>query len=142
VSVPSVWNSDFYMSTEAMKLLFGTQDVYLTDFKYGNDECALRYSKVPNYFEVVSRNHRLAFADAELIIRHLVLPANVECCTRPVLGWIAENLGSVVRVNVMDQYRPEARAHEYPEISRRLSAEEFERALEIAREVGLENIIT
>ena len=142
VSVPSVWNSDFYMSTETMKLLFGTQDIYLTDFKYGNDECALRYSKVPNYFEVVPRNHRLASADAELIIRHLVLPANLECCTRPVLGWIAENLGGMVRVNVMNQYRFEARAHEYPEISRRLNAEEFERALEIAREVGLKNIIT
>jgi len=142
ISVPSVWNSNFYMSPEAMKLLSGTQDVYLTDFKYGNDACALKYSKVPNYWEVVTRNHKLAFTDAELIIRQLVLPTNVECCTRPVLKWIAKNLGDMVRVNLMDQYRPEAKAHEYPEISRRLKAEEFERALEIAREVGLKNVIT
>lgn len=142
ISVPSVWNSNMYMSFEVMKLLFGTQDIYLADFKYGNDKCALRYSKVPNYFKVVARNHRLAFADAELIIRQLVLPVNVECCTRPILEWIAKNLGSITRVNLMDQYRPEARAHEYPEISRRLNAEEFEKALEIAREVGLENVIT
>ena len=140
VSIPSVWNSNMYYSFEAAKLLFGTQDVYLTDFKYGNDACALRYSKVPNYFGVVARNHRLAFMDAELIIRHLVLPANLECCTRPVLRWIAENLDPSVRVNVMDQYRPEARAHEYPEVSRRLAGAEFERALEIAREVGLQNL--
>ena len=142
ISVPSVWNSNFYMSLEAMKLLSGTQDVYLTDFKYGNDACALKYSKVPNYWEVVTRNHKLAFADAELIIRQLVLPANVECCTRPVLGWIAKNLGTMVRVNLMDQYRAEAKAYEYPEISRRLNEEEFEKALEIAREVGLKNVIT
>jgi len=142
VSVPSVWNSNFYMSLEAMKLLSGTQDVYLTDFKYGNDACALKYSKVPNYWEVVTRNHRLAFADAELIIRQLVLPANVECCTRPVLEWIAKNLGGMVRVNILNQYRPEAKACEYPEISRRLDEEGFEKALEIAREVGLKNFIT
>lgn len=142
VNVPSVWNSNMYMSLEAMKLLFGTQDVYLADFKYGNDKCALRYSKVPNYFNVVARNHRLALADAELIIRQLVLPANVECCTRPILEWIAKNLGDMTRVNLMDQYRPEARANEYLEISRGLKAEEFEKALEIAREVCLKNVIT
>jgi len=140
VNVPSVWNSNMYMSLEAMELLFGTQDVYLADFKYGNDKCALRYSKVPNYWKAVARNHRLAFVDAELIIRHLVLPGNLECCTRPVLEWIFKNLGGAVRVNIMDQYRPEARAHEYPEISRRLTASEFEKALEIANEVGLQNL--
>ena len=140
VSIPSVWNSNMYCSLESMKLLFGTQDVYLTDFKYGNDECAFRYSKVPKYFEVVSRNHKLAFADAELIIRHLVLPGGLECCTRPVLKWISDNLGGMVRTNVMDQYRPEAKAHEYPEISSRLTRDEFNRALEIAREVGLQNL--
>jgi len=140
ISIPSVFNSNMYCSMETMKLLFCTQDVYLTDFKYGSDECALRYSKVPNYFKVVARNHRLAFADAELIIRHLVLPGGLECCTKPVLKWIADNLGGMVRTNVMDQYRPEAKAHEYPEISRRLTRDEFEEALKIAREVGLQNL--
>lgn len=140
VSIPSIFNSNMYCSMEAMRLLFSITDVYLTDFKYGNDKCALRYSKVPNYFKVVARNHRLAFADAELIIRHLVLPANLECCTRPVLEWIVDNLGGMVRTNVMNQYRVEAMAHKYPEISRRLTAAEFEKALEIAREVGLQNL--
>ena len=141
-SIPAVWNSNMYCSLEAMKLLFGVTDVYLTDFKYGNDKCALRYSKVSNYFKVVARNHRLAAADAELIIRQLVLPANVECCTRPILGWIAENLGSIVRVNLMDQYRPCYQADKHEEINRRLTAEEFSRALKIAEEVGLRNVIS
>ncbi len=140
-SIPSVWNSNMYLSEESMKLLFGTQDVYLTDFKYGKGECAARLSKVPRYFDVVSRNHRLAFADSELIIRHLVLPGHVECCTRSVLKWISENLGPMVRVNIMDQYRVCYEATEYEEISRRLSAGEFTRALEIAEEAGLENYI-
>ena len=97
---------------------------------------------MPNYFEVVARNHRLAFADVELIIRHLVLPSNVECCTRKVLEWIVKNLGTDVRANLMEQCRPEARAHEYYEISCMLKLEEFKRAVKIACEVGLESVIT
>jgi putative pyruvate formate lyase activating enzyme len=141
-SIPSVWNSNMYCSMETMKLLFGVTDVYLTDFKYSNDKCALRYSKVPNYFKVVARNHKLAFTDAELIIRQLVLPANVECCTHPILEWIAENLGSMVRVNLMDQYRVYYQADKYEEINRRLTSEEFSEALKIAKEVGLRNVIS
>jgi len=141
-SIPTVWNSNMYCSLETMKLLFGVTDVYLTDFKYGNDKCAIRYSQVPNYFKVVARNHRLAAADAELIIRQLVLPANMECCTRPILKWIAENLGSMVRVNLMDQYRPCYQADRYEEINRSLTSEEFSRALKIAEEVGLRNVIS
>lgn len=142
VSVPSVWNSNFYMSLEAMKLLFATQDVYLSDFKYGDDTCALKYSKVPNFFKIVARNHRLAFADSELIIRHLVLPTHLECCTRPILEWIANNLGLEVRVNIMPQFRPEYKAHEFEELSRRITGEEMQAALDIAREIGLKNVIS
>lgn len=141
-NLSSVWNSNMYMSTEGMKLLFGTQDIYLTDFKYGNDRCAQVYSKVLRYLEVMSRNHLLASADAEVIIRHLVLPNHVECCTRPVMRWIAANLGKETRVNLMDQYRPEAKAKDYPEISRPLLDKEFKKALELAHEAGLENLIT
>jgi len=139
-SVPSVWNSNMYYSLETAKLLFGTQDVYLTDFKWYDNDCALRYSKVPEYLEVVSRNHRLAFADSELIIRHLVMPGHLECCTRPILKWIADNLGSMVRVNIMDQYRPCYKAEKYEEINRHITREEYESALRIADEVGLRNL--
>jgi len=142
VNLPSVWNSNMYMSMEAMKLLFGTQDVYLTDLKYGNDTCALKYSKVANYWKVVTRNHRLAFVDAELIIRHLVLPTHIECCTRPALTWIAENLGPMVRINVMGQYRPEYKAHEFEELRRCPTSEEMDEAFEIAYKVGLKNVIS
>lgn len=140
-SIPSVWNSNMYLSREGMKLLSGTQDVYLTDFKYGNDKCALKYSKIPNYWEVVSRNHRLALEDAELIIRHLLLPNHIECCTKKVLEFIKTELKPGVRVNLMDQYRPVAKAMEYPEISRRVSKKEVNQALRTAERIGLENVI-
>jgi putative pyruvate formate lyase activating enzyme len=139
-SIPSVWNSNMYYSLEAAKLLFGTQDVYLTDFKWYNNDCALLYSKVPNYLEVVSRNHRLAFSDAELIIRHLVMPGHISCCTEPILRWVAKNLGPMVRMNVMDQYRPVYLADRYHEINRNVTSEEYEMAMKIAKEAGLRNL--
>ncbi|MEE9175846.1 MAG: radical SAM protein, partial [Thermodesulfobacteriota bacterium] len=97
-NIPSVWNSNMYMTEEAMNLLEGTQDIYLADFKYGNDRCALRLSKVPRYWDVARRNHKIAFNQAELIIRHLVLPSHLECCTEKILNWISENLGKDTRI--------------------------------------------
>ncbi|MEM2875085.1 MAG: radical SAM protein [Candidatus Hadarchaeales archaeon] len=140
VSLSSVWNSNMYYSTETAALLSGTQDIYLTDFKWFRDSCALKYSKVPNYLEVVGRNHRLAREDAEMIIRHLVMPGHVDCCTGPILRWIAENLGTDVRVNIMDQYRPCYRANEHEEINRRITPGEYEKALELAKKAGLTNL--
>ena len=141
VNVPIVWNSNMYISTEAMSLLHGVVDVYLGDFKYGNDKCAERLSKVKRYFEVVTRNFLLARDQgAELLIRHLVLPNHVECCTRRVLEWIAENLGNRARVNIMGQYRPEFEAHKQADISKRVTGEEMSRAFAIAEELGLWNL--
>lgn len=139
-SIPTVWNSNMYCSLETMKLLFGVTDVYLTDFKWYDDNCAIKYSKVPKYLEVVARNHRLAFADSELIIRHLVVPGHVACCTEPILKWIRNNLDPMVRVNIMPQYRPCYLAGKYPEINRGITSEEYERSLKIAEEVGLLNL--
>ena len=136
-NLPQVWNSNMYMSEEAMSLLDGIVDVYLTDFKYGNDKCALRLSNAPHYMKIVERNHLLARANGEMIVRHLVLPQHVECCTRPALTWIAENLEGV-KVNVMAQYRPEYRARDFPEIAHPLPMREQEVAVRIAEQLGLE----
>ena len=119
-----------------MDLLDGIVDVYLTDFKYGNSECAKRLSNVENYWEVVSRNHKIARKQCEMIIRHLVLPGHFDCCTKPVLEWISENLENV-RVNVMDQYQPKYNAYDFPELTKSLKDKEFEKARKLALNLGL-----
>ncbi|MFQ6007787.1 MAG: radical SAM protein [Candidatus Zixiibacteriota bacterium] len=140
-NIPVVWNSNFYMSEKSMALLKGVVDVYLSDFKYGNDECALRLSGVTDYSEIVQRNHLLAFEDSEMVIRHLILPNHGECCTKPVLEYIAKHMGNRVVVNLMDQYRPCYKAAHYPDINRRIMAQEFEAGVNLARKLGL-NFIT
>jgi putative pyruvate formate lyase activating enzyme len=136
-NIPQIWNSNMYLTEESMALLEGVVDLYLTDFKYGNDACALRLSNAPDYMRVVTRNHLLGRSHAEMIVRHLVLPGHVECCTKPALTWIASNLKDV-KVNVMAQYRPEHLARDYPDISRRLRAPEYDHAVGIAEDLGLE----
>jgi len=142
VNVPVVWNSNSYYSEETAKLLAGFVDVYLLDFKYGSNECAKKISDAPGYWEACTRNHLHAKKYGELIIRVLVLPEHLECCTKNILNWIAQNLETWVRTNVMFQYRPEWRAHEISELRRRLTGRERERAIELAKEAGLTNFIT
>ena len=136
-NVPVVFNSNFYMSQDSMELLNGIVDIYLSDFKYGNDGCAERLSKVTNYLSVVQRNHLLAAKDSEILIRHLLLPGHFECCTKPVLEWIAKNLKNKALVNIMGQYKPEYKASDYTELRRLLSDKEKEEAANYARKLGL-----
>ncbi|MEM3833207.1 MAG: radical SAM protein [Thermoprotei archaeon] len=141
INVPLLWNNNAYTSLEGMKLLLDIIDIHLPDLKYGNDLCAARLSAVPKYFEIATRNIKMVCENNDpVIIRHLVLPNHIECCTRPVLKWISENCPNAL-VNVMDQYRPEFivanNPERYPEISRRLNKQEINRAYFMAREFNL-----
>jgi putative pyruvate formate lyase activating enzyme len=142
INVPIVWNSNAYYSPETATLLAGFVDVYLLDFKYGPGRCAEKISEAPGYWEVCTRSHLEAQKFGEIIIRILVLPNHLECCTKPIINWIAENLGVQTRVNIMFQYRPEWRASEIPELRRSLQNFEIDRAIAFAEEAGLVNFIT
>lgn len=139
-NVTQLWNSSMYCSDETMRLLMDIMDVWLPDFKYGNNECGERLSGVKNYFDIISRNHLMAYNSGEVIIRHLVLPNHLECCTFPILEWVAENMPNCM-VNIMGQYRPQHRVSRYPdqfpEITRGASREEMSAAFEKAEELGI-----
>jgi putative pyruvate formate lyase activating enzyme len=141
VNIPVIWNSNMFMSKETMELLNGVVDVYLADFKYGNDECARKLSLIPSgYWETLTRNSLIASKHAEILYRHLILPNHTECCSKPVLRWIADNLGDRVRVNIMSQYRPEYRAVGMPEISRRVTRAEYDAVVQYSRQLGMWNV--
>lgn len=123
--LPQIWNSNMYLTEECMNLLAKLMDLYLTDFKYGNDHCAERLSGVKEYTDVVRRNHLIAQETGDLIIRHLVLPGHLECCTKPILGWIDENLDEPM-VNIMLQYRPSYKSREHDDINGYLTRGEID----------------
>jgi putative pyruvate formate lyase activating enzyme len=104
---PQLWNSNFFMSNETMYMLQSLMDAWLPDFKFGPGRCAVDLSKTPWYWETVTNNLRLIHEwEEDFIIRHLIMPDHVECCTKPVLDWIAKNMPDVP-INIMDQYYPD-----------------------------------
>ena len=144
-NVPMLWNSNFFMSEEALRILRPLVDVWLPDLKFGNDRCAVLLARTPWYWETVTRNEKAVYDWGEdLVIRHLVVPGHVECCTKPVLDWIAANTPHAL-VNVMDQYRPEYACdrfspvydERYRALSRRPTTEEILEAYAHARALGL-----
>ena len=90
-----------------MKILRILTDVWLPDFKFGPGRCAMTLAKTPRYWETVT--HNIALLDQwgeDFSIRHLVMPNHVECCTYPVLDWIAQRVPAAP-VNVMAQFHPD-----------------------------------
>lgn len=140
VNVPQLWNSNMYMTPEGLSLVLHVIDIWLPDFKYGNNMCAMRYSVAPRYWEVITKNFSVICRRREdIIVRHLVLPGHLDCCTKPVLKWLAENCRHAL-VNIMDQYRPEylvSKLDKYREIRRRVSEREMEEAYRYADSLGL-----
>lgn len=146
--LPLVWNCGGYESVEALRCLDGIVDIYMPDLKYGDSGVAARYSDAPGYFEAAKaalrEMHRQVgdlrvedgIATRGLLVRHLVLP-NGLAHTEEALRFVREELSPHTYVNLMAQYYPTYRARLFPELSRRITPEEFHEALAIARKLGL-----
>jgi putative pyruvate formate lyase activating enzyme len=151
LQVPLVYNCGGYEALETLQLLDGVFDIYMPDFKYADADAAKAYSKVENYPEVAKAAFRemhrqvgdlsldrRGIARRGLLVRHLVLPNNLSG-TGEVVGFLAELSGDTY-VNIMDQYRPCYRAHEYPPLARRPARAEVEEARQLARAAGLRRL--
>lgn len=144
-NVPVLWNSNFFMSPETMQLLRCLVDVWLPDFKFGGDKCSVRLARTPWYWDTVTRNHQLVHDWGEdMVVRHLVMPNHVQCCTRPVLEWLARHVPRAL-VNVMDQFHPDCACDpagtqydpRLEDIARFPTAAEITESYELAERLGL-----
>jgi putative pyruvate formate lyase activating enzyme len=149
LKVPLVHNTGGYDSLEALRLLDGIVDIYMPDMKYADEEAGRKYSKVKNYPSVnqaaVKEMHRQVgelvmdergIAQRGLLVRHLVLPNEV-AGTAQIAKFLAEEVSPNTYLNVMAQYRPTYKAHQYPEIDRRPSPQELQDAVDVALQAGL-----
>lgn len=146
--IPIVYNTSSYDSLESLKLLEGIVDIYLADFKYGDSEKGKKYSKVKNYYQIalqaVREMHRQVgdlMLDEEglavrgVLIRHLVLPQRL--ADTEIVVQALRDISPRIAINVMDQYMPYYKAYDYPELSRRISSEEYAEALRFAKGLNL-----
>jgi putative pyruvate formate lyase activating enzyme len=137
-NITQLWNSNFYLSDKSLSLIIDFMDFWLPDWKYGNNECGKKYSGIEKYFDVITRNHKRVHDEGsgEIIIRHLIMPNHIECCSKPILDFIAKELPKAV-VNLMQQFHPEYFAHKYKEINRRPSMEEIHEVKNYADDLGI-----
>jgi putative pyruvate formate lyase activating enzyme len=149
LQLPIVYNCSGYESIEVIRLLEGIVDIYMPDVKYMEEKYSKRFSNAPDYPEVIKKvlkeMHRQVgdlttnskgIAERGLLIRHLVMPHGV-ASSEAVLKFIVEEISIHSYVNIMDQYRPEYQAHEYPEINRRITHKEYLEAIQIAKRYRL-----
>jgi putative pyruvate formate lyase activating enzyme len=111
-------------------------DVWVADFKFGNEACAQRLARVADYLRTVRENLLWGARHSELIVRHLLMPGHGDCCWRPVARWLAAELPGV-KVSLRLAFWPAWRAARHPELRAANSLRESERACEMARECGL-----
>jgi len=133
---PVVWKSDFFGTPEAFSLLTGSVDVFVADFKFGNDDCAKRLAGIGDYMSIVGRNLQLAAERADLIVRHLLLPGHWECCFRPIVNWMKRNLPGA-KFSIRDGYLPMWQAARHAELRRPLPPGIGSAARQLAIAAGL-----
>ena len=132
---PVVWNSNFYHTPEALALLAGVVQIYLPDLKFGNDQCAVQLAGMPNYWATVTGAITWALSRGQVIVRHLLMPGHFDCCTRPVLQWLAQ-AGPGVLVSLLTQYT--APPHLRGALARPLTAAEVDEAATLAHALRLQ----
>jgi putative pyruvate formate lyase activating enzyme len=151
--LPIVYNTSGWERMEILRLLEGVVDIYLPDFKYWDPAMSAKYSAGAQSYprltkQAILEMHRqvgvakpaeTGIMQRGLMIRHLVMPNGVSG-SEHVVEWIAGNLPKDTYVNIMAQYNPVHKAYDYPEISRRITREEYDRVAHKARDLGLTNL--
>ncbi len=149
--VPIVYNTGGYDSVDVLKSLDGVVDIYLPDIRYASDVVARKYSGVRGYVAAnraaVTEMYRQVghlvvdesgVAQKGLLVRHLILPGGL-AGSEESLRWLAKELSPDVYLSVMAQYYPAHRASRYPELSRRITAREYDEVIEVLADLGMEN---
>ena len=131
-----VWKTNAYGSGEARVLLEGMFDLWVADFKFGNDGCAQRLAGIHDYVHTARENLLWASEHSRLIVRHLLMPGHVECCWEPVAEWLAAELPGV-KVSLRCGFWPAWNSRRHPELCRTPSDEECAQAGRIARGLSL-----
>ena len=147
LAIPVLYNTGGYERVETLRLLEGKVQIWLPDLKYGLGEPARRYSHAPDYFPVATEAIREMFRQVGpcrmedgllrqgVVIRHLVLPGQLES-TRRVIDWVARTFrpGEVL-FSLMSQYTPQPGAE--GSLRRHVTAAEYRAAAEYMENCGI-----
>lgn len=150
IGVPFVWNSSAYEDVNTLKLLDGKIQIYLPDFKYMSSSLSRKYSGAPDYPEIAKKAIKEMYSQvgdvkidedgcmkSGVIIRHLMLPGELEN-TLDVIDWVSSTFNGGVLFSLMSQYTPNKYCCQ-GKLSTRVTAEEYEKAVDYMYLCGIEN---
>jgi putative pyruvate formate lyase activating enzyme len=150
LSIPIVYNTNGYDALSTLQALEGLVNIYLPDIRYSDNRHAQAYSAVGDYVQVNRRAIREMYrqvgnlqftpqgiACQGVLVRHLVLPQDV-AGSQASLEFLA-SLSTQMYVSLMSQYAPHYRARSHPPLHRKITAVEYERVLDQALSLGLDN---
>ena len=154
LKLPIVYNTSSYETVETIKRLEGYVDIYLPDFKYMSSALSRKYSHAPDYAkvakeaiaEMVRQTKEAQFVDGDednlilkgTIVRHLMLPGCMEDSKR-ILKYLHETYGNTIYISIMNQFTPLSNLEKYPELNRKINAEEYDALVDYAIDIGIEN---
>jgi len=153
LTLPFVYNCSGYENPDMIRLLDGWVDIYLPDFKYGDEENAFAFSGIRNYStyalaslkEMTKQVGYDLLLDANdvatkgIIIRHLVLPG----CTENsiiALSLLRNHFPSDIPISLMSQYTPTASVRNHPLLKQRITKSEYELVVNYALDKGFEQL--
>lgn len=149
--LPILYNTNAYESDQAIELLDGIIDIYMPDFKYFDDEIALKYSKVKNYVSAAKNAVKRMYSQVGdflvdedgaavrgLLIRHLVLPGNLSGSFK-VLDFLSNELGNRIGLSIMSQYAACYKANKIDELNKQVDPKLYNDIVNQVEEYGFKN---
>jgi len=150
--IPIVYNTGTYETQETVRCLAQTVDIWLPDLKYRDPELSKKYSGAADYFDTASaaigEMVRIAGAPvfdgrglmkSGVLVRHMILPGCTED-SKNVLRYLCETYGRKIWISIMNQYTPMTGIGvKYPELARRVTKREYEKVVNYAIGIGIEN---
>ncbi|MDR1083204.1 MAG: radical SAM protein [Coriobacteriales bacterium] len=151
MTLPIVYNTSGYETTDAIRMLSDWVAIYLTDFKYASPELAARYSNAPDYPRVALSALEAMVEQAGaytlddqgilqtgIIVRHLLLPGQLKD-SKAVLRLIFNSVGNRVCYSLMNQYTPMPNAARFLELQTTVKENEYDALVNFALDLGITN---
>lgn len=148
LKLPIVYNTGSYENIETVRLLSGTVDVYLPDYKYFRSKTAEKYSCAPKYPEIafsaieemVKQRPEVIIEEGIIkrgvVIRLLLLPSHL-AEGKLALNRLFSAFGNSVYYSLMNQYTP------FPglgsPLNRRVTQAEYREFVDYADRIGVTN---
>lgn len=147
--IPVVYNTSGYEKISSLQQIDPYIDIYLPDMKFYSPTLSKRYLGRENYFETASRAIEF-MAQKPLnmtksgkmlsgtIVRHLVMPL-CGSDSKAILKWFI-TLPKTTYLSLMSQYTPFGKIERFPELSRPITAREYNAVVDAAFALGIENM--